>query len=829
MDHEEEKEKMKIRQTGFLICIILAAIMIVSVSSVCAQETYQYTKGRALTEAEIEVQKSLEPKLKSLLDDDNSVPLKQANRKSGLQKKSGDLPFHYDAREESYNDLIKVKDQQSTGLCWAFAATTVAERTFLHTGKQHASAKSGVELSPAHLGYFLYNRENDPLGNTAKDKNIILEQDEDYTSLGGNGLMTLQGLANWGGFALESKAPFNDGMTKSFNKALAYDDEIRITNAEILDSADDVKRSVYENGAVMIAMYYGWEHMDYDTSAYYDASGNEGNNHMVTVVGWDDSYKKENFNSSGSSWLKTPEHDGAWIVQNSYSQDWGDNGYFYISYDDKSLYNAISLDLESENQYDYNYQYDGNASLSSILVYDGDKMANIYEVKGSKKMQKLEAVGFTEWAGGITSYNIKIYTDITDPEDPLSGAESASFDVSAKGKGYHSFSVSAESEILLDPGSRYSIVVTMKDQTQFGVESTYSSQDISFEAGQEADQSFLFRQNPQIWMDLYSSESKSSYCARIKGYTTVTNKNASDVEKNIVRYAGDTRYETALKAADALKTSLEVKDFSSIIVADGNNYPDALAGSYLAKVKKAPLILVDRSVASEKMIGEYIEKNLSDEGTVYLLGGSDVVTERFEKSLKGIDVKRLAGDTRYETNLEILNEAKASKEDLLACTGEGFADSLSASAVGKPILLVDNRGLTKAQKTYLDKANVQDIYLIGGADVVSDKVGKELKSYDKDSKTERIAGDNRYKTSVAVAKAFFPDKCDTAVLAYGMKFPDGLAGGPLAISMGSPLLLVEDTAYADAKDYSQKTGINKLVVLGDTGVISDQTARAFFQ
>ena len=87
MDREEEKEKMKIRQTGFLICIILAAIMIVSVSSVCAQETYQYTKGRALSEAEIEVQKSLEPKLKSLLDDDNSVPLKQANRKSGLQKK----------------------------------------------------------------------------------------------------------------------------------------------------------------------------------------------------------------------------------------------------------------------------------------------------------------------------------------------------------------------------------------------------------------------------------------------------------------------------------------------------------------------------------------------------------------------------------------------------------------------------------------------------------------------------------------------------------------------------------------------------------------------
>ena len=273
-----------------------------------------------------------------------------------------------------------------------------------------------------------------------------------------------------------------------------------------------------------------------------------------------------------------------------------------------------------------------------------------------------------------------------------------------------------------------------------------------------------------------------------------------------IRIAGDTRYETALKTANALKKSMDTKSFDSIIVADGNNYPDALAGSYLAKVKNAPLILVDRSVASEKMIGEYIEKNLSDKGTVYLLGGSDVVTERFEKSLKGIDVKRLAGDTRYETNLEILNEAKASKEDLLACTGEGFADSLSASAVGKPILLVDTRGLTKAQKNYLDKANVQDIYLIGGADVVSDKVGKELKSYDKDSKTERIAGDNRYKTSV-----------------------DGLAGGPLAISMESPLLLVEDTAYADAKTYGSSVGISRLAVLGGTDVISDATAERILQ
>lgn len=296
------------------------------------------------------------------------------------------------------------------------------------------------------------------------------------------------------------------------------------------------------------------------------------------------------------------------------------------------------------------------------------------------------------------------------------------------------------------------------------------------------------------------------------------------VDSNIVRMAGDTRYETALETADALKQSMGIDAFNYIIVADGNNYPDALAGSYLAKVKKAPLILVDQSGVSEKQIREYIKENLNEDGTVYILGGTDVVTSRFERSLKSINVKRLAGETRYETNLEILEESGVSDEDFLACTGEGFADSLSASAVGKPILLVDNRGLTKQQKTYLDKAAVDDVYLIGGADVVSKKVGRELQKYDQDDQVTRIAGDNRYKTSIAVAKKFFPDKCDTAVLAYGMKFPDGLAGGPLAISLESPLLLVEDTAYADAKTYAQKAGIKKLAVLGGTDVIADKTA-----
>ena len=62
-------------------------------------------------------------------------------------------------------------------------------------------------------------------------------------------------------------------------------------------------------------------------------------------------------------------------------------------------------------------------------------------------------------------------------------------------------------------------------------------------------------------------------------------------------------------------------------------------------------------------------------------------------------------------------------------------------------------------------------------------------------------------------------------MAYGLNFPDGLSGGPLAMSIGSPLLLVTSSDYRAASVYAHKYGINKGAVLGGRSLISDEAVK----
>lgn len=296
-------------------------------------------------------------------------------------------------------------------------------------------------------------------------------------------------------------------------------------------------------------------------------------------------------------------------------------------------------------------------------------------------------------------------------------------------------------------------------------------------------------------------------------------------EGTLSRIAGADRIETCLGIANQLKETLGGGQFSTVIVASALNFPDALTGSYLAAVKSAPILLTYE--AANAQIREYIDANLADGGTVYILGGSAAVSTEFEQSIKALgrfSVKRLAGADRFGTNLEIMKEAGAyenKEHPVLIATAMNFADSLSASAVGLPMVLVYG-SLRADQKEFLAKTSGEFI-IVGGEAAVSAKLEAELKAI---GSVKRLAGTSRYQTSVLVAQEFFGDAPGCAVLAYARNFPDGLCAGPLANTLHAPLILTDnyDPSAADGYVKGTSTGF----VIGGSSLISDIATRAIF-
>lgn len=289
------------------------------------------------------------------------------------------------------------------------------------------------------------------------------------------------------------------------------------------------------------------------------------------------------------------------------------------------------------------------------------------------------------------------------------------------------------------------------------------------------------------------------------------------------RVYGDNRYMTSLEIGTVFCEWWGEEKVENIVLAFGGNFADALAGSYLAAVKNAPIIIINDDKID--LVGKYVKKYLNEKGTIYILGGTAAVSDKVEKEMKKLSksVKRLAGSNRYGTNLAILNEAGMNSDTILVATGTNFADSLSASATGYPMLLVKD-ALTVEQKSFLSKNKNKKIYILGGPNAVNSTVEKELSGY---GKVERIAGASRFETSVLIARKFFESPYG-AVVAYSNEYPDGLCGGPLGYKEGIPLLLTRSDKLDAAKKYIAETGIFSIDVLGGESRLKDSDIKRLF-
>lgn len=250
------------------------------------------------------------------------------------------LPKKYDLRDKIN---INVGNQEQFGLCWDYSTlTSVQTNLMLTQGKEY-------NLSESHVDYM------------TSEKMMVNGRKENG---GGNFENVIEYNENFKGFVLEEDIPQNVYEDYEYNTFYEMPKvDLYITNyvnfprlcknyGETQEEYDKkvkefqtvVKTHIMNYGSVC-ASIYSTEFPDLYVS-------NEGfilPNHMVSIVGWDDTYSKDNFSFGSTS---KPEHDGAWIAQNSWGENWGYNGYFYISYDDYLVNREMSGIISINNKLD---------------------------------------------------------------------------------------------------------------------------------------------------------------------------------------------------------------------------------------------------------------------------------------------------------------------------------------------------------------------------------------------------------------------------------------------------------------------------------------------
>lgn len=297
--------------------------------------------------------------------------------------------------------------------------------------------------------------------------------------------------------------------------------------------------------------------------------------------------------------------------------------------------------------------------------------------------------------------------------------------------------------------------------------------------------------------------------------------NKTNSHKNVSRIAGQDRYETAAKISQN-----NWDEAGAAVLVSGQSFADALSAAPFAKSKNAPILLTSNDTLSDSTKAELSRLKVR---TVYIIGGTGVVSDSIENSLRNMKlvVKRISGNDRYATSLAVAKQIGSPKQVFIA-SGEGFADGLSvssyASLSGSPILLTNGKELSSDILEYV-KDNSSTPYVIGGEGVVDDSIVSGLGA-------ERISGTDRYSTNLAVLDKF-DGKYDMSniYLASGNDFADALSGSAAAGEKNAPIVLVGGSDLSNTKNYIQKklNGVGQITILGGEASIPQNTANELLQ
>ncbi|MCK9616836.1 MAG: lectin like domain-containing protein [Lentimicrobiaceae bacterium] len=320
------------------------------------------------------------------------------NLMAKYNKGAMDYPAVYDMRTNGL--LTSVKNQEDCGSCWAFATMGSVESRWKKLG----------------LGEF-----------DLSENNLKNCHGFEWTPcFGGNHFLSTAYFARRAGAIQETDDPYFDieqscltGLTPvSF-----------ITNARFLPNNVNIIKQILLNYGAVYTMFY-WSGTYYNsTDKTYFYNGTSGVNHAVTIVGWDD-----NKTTAGGT--------GAWIIKNSWGISWGENGFFYISYNDASIldYNAIwttSIQLNSNSQIYLNDEL-GECSDMGYDIPTGYGLVKY--IAGD--YQQIKSIG-TYLPSGNASLKLEIYDNFNPATGVLSNLLYTVAEQTYDFPGYYTFNLSS--------------------------------------------------------------------------------------------------------------------------------------------------------------------------------------------------------------------------------------------------------------------------------------------------------------------------------------------------------------------------------------------------
>jgi C1A family cysteine protease len=252
-----------------------------------------------------------------------------------------DEPSSYDLRDEGR--VTPVKDQDPYATCWAFANVGALESKVLIDAPSSAPDYSEDNLvGRSGYGPFRDGRYN----------------------FGGYDFMAIAYFARWAGPVDETDDPYGTLTPPASTTVQKHvQDVVMLPGRKSWSDNALIKQLVRENGALSVGMYWDGSAYSESASAYYLKYA-WGENHGVDVVGWDDQYPQSDFGDPA----RQPPGPGAFLVRNSWGPGWGDGGYFWVSYYDKSFARDQGLGgyggatsyatVENTDNYAGIYQYD---------------------------------------------------------------------------------------------------------------------------------------------------------------------------------------------------------------------------------------------------------------------------------------------------------------------------------------------------------------------------------------------------------------------------------------------------------------------------------------